>query len=177
MFWRKKQTPQEPDLSFVDPQFRRRTHRSADWSGHTFDHFVPVGCTFDDCSFENAIFRTVCFGGGLEDTVYVNCSFDRATIRAIAPGNARFEACSFRDVEIIQFCGHTIEMIDCVVSGVIKQAFFNGAVPDEDIDALGRSRNEFRGNDFSLARFVDVGFRTGIDLSLQKLPEDWSTDS
>ena len=35
---------------------------------------------------------------------------------------------------------------------------------------LGRSRNEFRGNDFADMEFWDVGFRTGIDLTQQLLP-------
>ena len=38
------------------------------------------------------------------------------------------------------------------------------------MEALGRTSNEFRGNDFSGMDLIDVGFRTGIDLSLQRLP-------
>ncbi len=178
MFWRRKQPrrPVSTDLTFVDPQFRRLKHEGADWSGQTFENFIPVGCEFRSCSFENAIFKTACFGGGLEDSLYVNCSFDRSTIWAMAAGNARFEACSFRDVEVFQFFAHSIEIIDCVFSGIVKQAYFNGTVPVEDAGALGRKTNEFRGNDFSGATFVDVAFRTGIDLSQQKLPEGWQNE-
>jgi len=178
MFWRKKKLHSEtPELTFVDPQFRRKSYSSADWSGQTFEHFIPVGCRFHDCKFENVTFETACFGGGLEDTLYSNCSFDRSTIRSISPGHARFESCSFRDVEIIQLLGFTVEMVECVVTGIVKQAFFNGAVPEEYVEVLGRDKNEFRGNNFSDATFVDVGFRTGIDLSLQELPKEWRNET
>ncbi len=43
-------------------------------------------------------------------------------------------------------------------------------MPEEDRPWVGRERNEFRGNDFSGCDLVDVAFRTGIDLSQQKLP-------
>lgn len=179
MFWRKNRrtVPDKPDLRFIDPTFRRRRHVDADWSGQTFDQFIPVGCRFEACLFENVNFKSACFGGGAEDSYYVGCSFDRATIRSIAPGYARFESCTFYDIEIVQFLAMSIEMVDCVVTGIIKQAFFNGAVPDEDVSALGRSTNEFRGNDFSGATLLDVDFRTGIDLSAQRMPKDWRTET
>jgi hypothetical protein len=43
-------------------------------------------------------------------------------------------------------------------------------VPTDHQRALGRQVNEFRGNDFSGMELVDVAFRTGVDLSLQRLP-------
>jgi hypothetical protein len=43
-------------------------------------------------------------------------------------------------------------------------------VREESVEALGRTSNEFRSNDFSGMDLLDVGFRTGIDLSLQRLP-------
>jgi|SRR5215467_12349656 len=164
------------DLSSVDPQFRRRTHTGVDWSGHAFAHFVPVGCRFERCNFSNAVFLQGCFGGGLEDSIYIDCTFDRATITAIAPGNARFVSCTFRDVEIVAFFARSVEMVDCEFSGVIRKAFFNGTVPADRASGLKRTRNAFEGNDFSKARLVDVGFRTGINLKLQKLPPGWKNE-
>ena len=109
----------------------------------------------------------------MEDTRYLNCSFDRATIKSIAPGHARFENCTFKDTDFVQFFSRTVEFVNCEVSGIIRSAFFNGTVPPEDAEKLGRTVNQFYGNDFSGATLVDVGFRTGIDLSLQEMPTDW----
>jgi len=158
------------DLNLVKSEYLRRRYVGADWSGRSLEGFCPVGCVFEQCNFSNVIFEMVCFGGGLEDSIYRNCIFDRATIRAIAPGNARFENCSFRDIEVLEFYAHNISMVDNVVSGIVKRAFFNGTVSPEVQLALGRSRNDFHGNDFSGAELVDVAFRTGIDLARQRLP-------
>lgn len=165
------------DLSCVDPMFLRKTYRMTDWSGKKFEDFVPVGCRFESCLFESCDFRQVCFGGGLEDSHYISCSFDRSTIRATAPGNARFEKCSFQNVEIVEFLSHSVEMINCKFSGVIRTAFFNGAVLADVAPGLGRSRNAFEGNDFSNARLDDVCFRTGIALSNQQLPAGWRNEA
>ena len=43
-------------------------------------------------------------------------------------------------------------------------------MPADKQDVVGRRTNEFEGNDFSRAKLVDVGFRTGIDLARQQLP-------
>lgn len=110
----------------------------------------------------------------MEDTRYLNCSFNRATITSIAPGHARFEDCTFIDTDFTQFFSHTVELVNCEISGIVRMAFFNGTVPPDDVVKLGRKVNEFRGNDFSGATLVDVVFRTGIDLSLQKLPAGWA---
>jgi uncharacterized protein YjbI with pentapeptide repeats len=158
------------DLSSVTSEYLRRKYVGADWSGKHLADFCPVGCVFEHCNFSNVIFEKVCFGGGLEDSLYRNCIFDRSTIRATAPGNARFENCSFRDIELLEFYAHNIAMVDNVFSGIVKRAFFNGTVSAEVQLALGRSRNDFHGNDFSGAEFVDVAFRTGIDLGRQRLP-------
>jgi uncharacterized protein YjbI with pentapeptide repeats len=109
----------------------------------------------------------------MEDSRYINCSFNRATITSIAPGSARFEGCTFLDADLTHFLSHTVEFVDCEISGIVRQAFFSGTVPPDDVASLGRKTNEFRGNDFASATLVDVVFRTGIDLSLQKLPEGW----
>jgi hypothetical protein len=62
------------------------------------------------------------------------------------------------------------ELVDCVLTGRMRRSFFNGTVREELVEALGRTSNEFRGNDFSGMDLIDAGFRTGIDLSLQRLP-------
>jgi uncharacterized protein YjbI with pentapeptide repeats len=175
--WFQSQRKPRVDLTSVDPNFLRKSHRAQDWSGQQFDNFVPVGCAFDSCSFQACNFVRACFGGGMEDTRYVNCTFDRSFIRAKAPGNATFESCSFLNVEVIEFLGHAIEMINCKFTGVIRNTFFNGQILADAAAELGRERNRFEGNDFSGARFLDVSFRTGIDLSKQKLPIGWRNEA
>jgi uncharacterized protein YjbI with pentapeptide repeats len=175
--WFRARSKSKVDLSFVDPNFLRKTYEGGDWSGHRFGHFVPVSCTFRSCTFEACNFVQACFGGGLEDSYYTNCTFDRSYIRARAPGNARFESCSFLNVEIVELFGHSIEMINCRFSGVIRKAFFNGEVLAHTAADLGRASNEFEGNDFSKAQLVDVSFRTGIDLCRQRLPTGWRNEA
>jgi hypothetical protein len=62
-------------------------------------------------------------------------------------------------------------MIDCVFSGKLKRGLFNGTIPEFHRKDLGRTHNEFRGNDFREMELIDVGFRTGIDLTQQILPK------
>ena len=61
-------------------------------------------------------------------------------------------------------------MVDCVFSGRLEEVVFNGTVPPEKRSFLHRERNEFHGNDFSGVDLIDVAFRTGIDLTQQRLP-------
>jgi hypothetical protein len=89
------------DLSCVDPRFLRQTYTNVAWSRQDLQHFVPVGCRFQSCKFEDADMLDTCFGGGLEDTAYVNCSFDRSAITAVAAGRAGFENCSFLDLRAL----------------------------------------------------------------------------
>lgn len=63
-----------------------------------------------------------------------------------------------------------VEFVECVFSGRLDHAYFNGAVPHDDRASLGRSRNEFYANDFRDMDLYDVAFRTGIDLTQQRLP-------
>ncbi len=164
------------DLSHADPRFVHKTYKGADWSGQDLSHLVPVGCRFESCRFENATLLDVTFGGGGEDSLYIGCSFDRSTIEAAAAGNARFVSCTFRDVDILELFASCIEMIGCEVSGIVRKAVFNGTVPEDRARRLGRTRNAFEGNDFSKARLIDVGFRTGIDLTRQSLPPGWKNE-
>jgi hypothetical protein len=62
------------------------------------------------------------------------------------------------------------ELIDCMFTGKMRRSFFNGRPGSHATPGLVRDRNEFRGNDFSGMEFIDVGFRTGVDLTQQRLP-------
>jgi hypothetical protein len=85
-------------------------------------------------------------------------------------GLSRFVRCSFRNVNIRNWLCFAVELIDCTFSGKLQQAVFNGTPLAQKRALLGRDRNEFHGNDFSAADLIDVGFRTGIDLTRQRLP-------
>ena len=65
-----------------------------------------------------------------------------------------------------------MELVDCTFSGKLTKVIINGTVPPEDAIDLGRTRNEIRGNDFTRTKLSDVGFRTGVDLTLQKFADN-----
>jgi hypothetical protein len=150
----------------------RQSVSDKSFRGERWPDFIAIGSTFNRCDFSNTRFEQVCFGAGLNQSRYVECCFDGTEIDASNPGNARFERCTFRDAKIQVFRGLDVEFIDCLFSGVIKKGFFNGT-PHRDTVAppLSRTQNEFHGNDFSNAKLIDIGFRSGIDLSLQRLPK------
>jgi hypothetical protein len=135
-----------------------------------------VGSRFERCRFERLSVRDTCFGAGAEMSFYTECSFDGSSLRGPAIGCARFERCSFRDVRLEEWFCFEAEFIDCVFRGAARGVVFNGTVPKRSPGGvpmrtkLGRTVNEFRGNDFTEMDLRDVGFRTGIDLSRQDLP-------
>jgi hypothetical protein len=110
-------------------------------------------------------------GGGTDRSTYIGCSFDRSKIRWFDPGLARFERCSFRDVVVNELFSQTAEFVGCFFSGRIKKGLFWGSNPEREPQHSSGRANEFRGNDFRDAILEDVGFRGGIDLSKQVLPQ------
>jgi hypothetical protein len=144
---------------------------NADFSGRRLESFTAIACRFVGCRFERMHIEDASFGAGRTDSEYYDCSFDGSKIRADVPGNARFVRCSFRDVVFRYLLCERVEFVECVFSGKLQSGYFNGTVPIDKQLSLGRSLNEFRDNDFSQMEFLDVGFRTGIDLSKQKLPK------
>lgn len=150
--------------------FEDSTQRGADFSGRNLLQFGSVGSRFESCHFDEVQIDDAVFAAGTVPSVYVDCSFDRARIRFGAQIDARFVRCSFRDVELADWFCFTTELVDCTFSGRLRKAFFNGTVPEERRAMVGRDQNEFRGNDFSRMDLIDVAFRTGIDLTLQRLP-------
>ena len=155
-------------LSLIE--FKDSTFEGVDFSGKKADSFSAINCQFISCNFDKMIVKNACFGGGMEQSKYFDCSFNEAKFKASAPGNARFERCSFRRVNLEEFQCKAVEFIDCTFSGSIKKSFFNGALHPQDLIYSLRKTNDFVGNDFSQVSFKDVGFRTGIDLRKQKLP-------
>src|SRR6478736_3516954 len=145
--------------------------RTVDLAGILIPFFIARGCSFDSCNFTGTRFGAGYFGGGegagFPQTVYRDCTFDRCGLDGIGFGSARFERCSFRDVRLRKWLSFSSEFIDCVFAGDIPEAAFLGCSP---LRSKSRQQNDFRGNDFTSARFGSVEFRGGIDLGLQRLP-------
>jgi uncharacterized protein YjbI with pentapeptide repeats len=140
-----------------------------DFSRRTLDHFRALSCSFTRCDFRWVRAQDMCFASGMETTLYRECAFDGCKLAISVVGPARFEKCTFLDVDIKGLLCPDAEFVDCRFSGILRGAVFVGKT-DETYAALGRARNEFHGNDFSSATLRDVSFRNGIDLSEQVLP-------
>jgi uncharacterized protein YjbI with pentapeptide repeats len=141
-----------------------------DYSGRRLLQFASIGSQLHACSFDRTQIQSAAFGSGRETSEFVECSFDGAQIDMAPGGFSRFVRCSFQDVAIRNWICLTVEMIDCTFSGRLETAVFNGSVPEDKQAMIDRVSNEFRGNDFSAMDLIDVGFRTGIDLTKQVLP-------
>lgn len=159
----------------VDPShdiFLRHERQVAEsYAGLKHASFGALGCTFEGCDFSKMRPDSISFASGREPTRYIQCRFDGSKFKNVIAGQARFEDCTFLEVDIKGLFAHSAEFINCVFSGLLRASVFFGRVVGSDREDTTRVTNEFRGNDFSAMRFIDVGFRQGIDLSLQRLPE------
>jgi hypothetical protein len=141
-----------------------------DFRGLELIQFSAEGVSLERCAFDGSVIRSASFGAGRATSEYVDCSFSGAKIHMGPGGYARFVNCTFENVAIDSWFCFAVELVGCVFSGQLRKAVFNGSVPPEKRDVAGRSTNQFEGNDFSRAKLLDVAFRTGIDLSEQRLP-------
>jgi hypothetical protein len=148
------------------------TFTNVDFRGSRFEPFNAQASTFLGCDFTNVKFKTGSLGisqGGVPST-YRDCLFDRADLRGTAPDLARFERCSFRKARIDGWDAFTAEFVDCTFEGRLADIRFTGTTRMSSID-VGRTRNEFHGNDFTGAELVRVEFICGIDLAANRLPD------
>lgn len=160
--------PGDPDVLL----FHDDVISGEDFGNRRWKHVSASASRLAGCSFEKSRIESAALGEGRKASLYVDCSFDNARI-AFGPGGfARFERCTFRNTRLANWYCFAVELVDCTFSGELKKAIFNGSVPREDRRFVRRSRNEFRGNDFRDMTLIDVAFRSGIDLSLQRLPTD-----
>lgn len=141
-----------------------------DFSGRRLRYVsIANGAHLVRCDFSRVRIKGGGLGGGLVPSEYVECRFDGSRLSKVLPGRATFIGCSFRDVRIDDLRCLEAQFIDCVFTGLLRTVTFD-AVPTQPDAALGRTRNEYRGNDLSGATLEDVAFRGGIDLALQRLP-------
>jgi uncharacterized protein YjbI with pentapeptide repeats len=160
--------PQAPDV-----RFEGVTVTGVDFSGLRVWRLAASDSTFDECDFSDLRLEH----GPLAlppPVLYRECRFDRADLRHIEPGHARFEGCSFRETRIEQWFAYCSEFVDCVFTGMIKSCMFSATPLDCGGGFLGlrrKKRLEFRGNDFREATLADTSFVGGVDLDAQLLPE------
>lgn len=143
---------------------------SADFGGRRLKQFSSEGCRFESCRFDGAVIESASFGAGRGVSEYVGCSFGDARLRMGPGGYARFVDCTFERATIEDWFCLAVEVVGCTFSGRLRKVVFNGSVPLDKQQVLGRRLNQFEGNDFVRAKLIDVGFRTGIDLTRQRLP-------
>jgi hypothetical protein len=110
----------------------------------------------------------VSFASGTGPTIYQDCRFDFSRMREAAGGPARFERCSFESVRIDLFLCHATEFVDCRFSGRLS-GYLTGRRQMIGRLVCAETRTNSAAMTF-LAPLCDLSFRTGIDLSLQKLP-------
>jgi uncharacterized protein YjbI with pentapeptide repeats len=162
-------------------KFTQATLVNVDFSGQTFESFsvhasTLEGCDFTSTSFEQLSLAATFHGGDQWDrrywpqTVYRGCAFERTRFAEHTFwGNARMERCRFdRSRMRSMIFTQQVEFVECTFLGKIHGVNFWGR-PTQHQAALGRTTNEFRGNDFTGARLTGVSFRH-IDLRSQLFP-------
>jgi uncharacterized protein YjbI with pentapeptide repeats len=156
----------------VDVMMSEARMERVDFSGIRFERFRAEACVFVDCNFSRITSRTGGTLGYYPGSTYVGCNFHKADLRRISPGWARFERCAFTDVRMRDWMADNASFVDCVFSGrIVRSAFYGRRTflyPDE---TTSPPPNEVIGNDFANAELVDVSFRSGVDLSRQRLPD------
>ena len=167
--------PNQPDDERV-VALHRATITAVDFRRARFDKFSLGGCLFDRCDFRGLKLdrRLAPLLVALPRSVFRDCRFDGADLRRALLGQSRFERCSFDDTNIDGSHGETTEFVDCRFAGPLDGVTFYGSPAGPEAKRLDppRRRNEFRGNDFRDAEFVDVAFVAGIDMTLQRFPDD-----
>lgn len=160
------------DVSKLTSLHIKDDQSDAVFSDRTFDSFLVEGSKLSRCTFSRIKSPQACFGAGIKTSVLEDCVFDQCSFDLTVAGRARLMRCRFVGCELKNVIAPCMELVDCVFEGtMIRGAAFHGAVPVDKVPSLGRSTNDFYGNDFSAATLKDVGFNTGIPVARQKLPE------
>jgi len=173
-------SPQDSEPSQPDDErvvaLHRVTLTAVDFRRARFDKFSLGGCLFDRCDFRGLKLdrRLAPLLVALPRSVFRDCRFDGADLRRALLGQSRFERCSFDDATIDGSHAEAAEFVDCRFAGPLDGVTFYGSPVGPEAKRLDppRRRNEFRGNDFRDAELLDVAFVAGIDMTLQRFPDD-----
>lgn len=149
------------------------TAERVDFSGRRFKHFRVEGSTFTDCDFSRVRIESGSLDAARTST-FIRCRFDGLRPGATIWGVSRFVACSFSEMRLKDWRPEPAEFIDCRFSGRFDGVVLFGA-PQPPYDQPERmipwrTRNEFRGNDFSAADLRFPDFRFGVDLAANTWP-------
>lgn len=123
--------------------------------------------TIESSSFARVWVRSGTLGGMrgaalVRDCSFVDCSLDVGVM------NARFERCTFRSSRLPTYLSGA-EFVECRFEGEFDRLIFDGMNPIPDV--AGRQYNDFRSNDFHLARLPRVAFKA-IRYNDQVWPDD-----
>jgi hypothetical protein len=167
--------PKQPDDERV-VALHRATITAVDFRRARFDKFSLGGCLFDRCDFRGLKLdrRLAPLLAALPRSVFRDCRFDGADLRRAHVGQSRFERCTFDDARLEDSDTRAAEFIGCRFAGPMERVTFYGAPPSAEVKRMDppRRRNEFRANDFRDAELLDVAFADGVDMDLQRFPDD-----
>ena len=116
----------QPDASLGGKLTIDSNVEDGDFSGRRLSYLSVVGARLTHCRFERMRIEQAYLGSGGAASTYVGCSFDGSSFDILFAGFARFERCTFRDVNITEWRGETAELVNCVFTGRIKRAIFWG---------------------------------------------------
>jgi hypothetical protein len=144
-----------------------------DFSRRRFEYLATAGSTFIDCDFTRVRIRSG-FLDASRTSRFIGCRFDGLQPGALLWGVSRFEHCSFENVRWKGWQPDAAEFVECRFSGRFDGVVWSGVpvppfnTPDRLIP--WRTRNEFRGNDFSRADLRFPEFRNGLDVLANTWP-------
>lgn len=110
------------------------------------------------------------FGGGLQMSELVDCTFDGCRLSIPVPGRVRFTRCRFVNVWMSTWICRNAEFDSCSFSGKLSKVVFDAALLPSERVSLGRESNMYRNNDFRDCVFRDVSFRGGVNLDPGLMP-------
>lgn len=156
----------------VQVVFDHAEYSDVDFRGVVFWFMSATASTFVRCRFDRAKIAAGFLSSRIQ-TVYRECVFANADLAGVKPGTARFDACDFSHARIDGWRTLEAEFLNCSFAGPLRDVvFFGRPIGTPPSIPLERDGNEFVGNDFRHADFVDVDFRAGIDITQQLLPTD-----
>ena len=115
-----------------------------DFSGRRLQQISVAASQLVGCRFENVSCEPASLGAGQQMSYYTECVFDGARMRLGPGGFARFERCSFRDVDLRGWICFAVEVVDCTFTGRLDGGIFNGTVLEKDRRFVRRRVNRFR---------------------------------
>ncbi|MCO5973066.1 pentapeptide repeat-containing protein [Actinoallomurus soli] len=160
--------------------FDRARMVDVSFSAMEFTDFMVHGSEFEGCDFSGTAFDRLSMGAtcvrgpwdgrNWPQSVFRTCVFRRTRFaRKVFFGNVRFEGCVFDRSRLReQVFTSSAEFVDCAFLGPVKNIDFWGR-PAQHQAALGRSHNDFAGNDFTGAELDHIAFHD-IDLRAQRWP-------